>query len=159
MRTIQSPRSKLVSRMIDLRFFMVLQKGGKEWRYSNRMGQGRSCSYDCFLLLILVEKSVVKLWALESATLGWYEKVSTWGMKLKWFPFKLRSFWYIVYFILKLLSKANSFGYNLLDVSIQSVYLEISYLSTMELYTDLDLLLKFVCFFRKERLYIDRSND
>ena len=29
----------------------------------------------------------------------------------------------------------------------------------MESYTDLDLHLQFVCFFRNKRLYIDRSND
>ena len=29
----------------------------------------------------------------------------------------------------------------------------------MESYTDLDLYLQFVCFFRNERLYIDRSDD
>ena len=34
------------------------------------------------------------------------------------------------------LSKVNSFAYNLLDVFIGSVFLEISYFSTMESYTD-----------------------
>ena len=34
-------------------------------------------------------------------------------------------FWVNSLFILELLSKENSFAYNLLDVSIQSVYLEI----------------------------------
>ena len=43
-------------------------------------------------------------------------KGDTWGMKLKVFPFELRNFWCIVYFILELLSKLNSFEYNLLDV-------------------------------------------
>ena len=51
-------------------------------------------------------------------------------MKLKVFPLELRNYWYIVYFILQLLSKLNSFAYNLLDV-ISSVYLEISYFSTI----------------------------
>ena len=50
------------------------------------------------------------------------------------------------------LSKLNSFAYNLFD-------LEISFFSTMESYIDLDLHLQFVCFFRNERLYIDRPND
>ena len=63
----------------------------------------------------------------------------------------------IVYFVHEGSSKVNSFAYNLLDVSI-SVYLKISYFSTMESYTDLDLLLQFVRFFRNKRLYIDRSN-
>ena len=45
-------------------------------------------------------------------------KNNTWKMKVKVFPFELRSFWNIVYFILELLSKLNSFAYNLLDVSI-----------------------------------------
>ena len=56
-------------------------------------------------------------------------------------------------------SKVNSFTYNLLNVSIQSVYLEISYFSMIESYTDLDLHLQFVCLFHNERLYIDCSND
>ena len=29
----------------------------------------------------------------------------------------------------------------------------------MESYTNIDLYLQFVCFFHKERLYIDKSND
>ena len=80
------------------------------------------------------------------------------GMKLKVYPFELRNFWETVYFILELLSKLNSYAYNLLDVSI-SVYLEISYFSLVKSFFDLDLLLQFVCFFRNERLDMDRSND
>ena len=42
-------------------FVWFLQRGGKEWRNSNRIGEG--CWYSCgyFLPLILVEKSVVQL--------------------------------------------------------------------------------------------------
>ena len=42
-------------------FIWFLQRGGKEWRNSNRIGEG--CWYSCgyFLPLILVEKSVVQL--------------------------------------------------------------------------------------------------
>ena len=80
-------------------------------------------------------------------------------MKVKVFPFELHNFWYVVYFILELLSKLNSLAHNLFDVSIWFVYLEISCFSTMESYTDLDLHLQFACFFRNKRLYIDRSND
>ena len=38
-------------------------------------------------------------------------------MKLKVFPFELRNFWKIAYFILELLSKVNSFAHNLLGES------------------------------------------
>ena len=38
-------------------------------------------------------------------------------MELKLYPLELRNFWLIVYFILELLSKSNSFAYNLLDAS------------------------------------------
>ena len=41
----------------------------------------------------------------------------------------------------------------------RSVYLEIRFFSTMESYTNLDLHVHFVWLFRKERFYIDRSND
>ena len=96
---------------------------------------------------------------ISEAVQGLYEKSHTLGMKRKVFPFKLCNFWQIVYLILELLSKNNSFAYNLFDVSIQSVYLEISYFSTMETYTGLDLHLQYVYFFRNERLYTDTSND
>ena len=90
-------------------FLWFLQKRGEEWRTSNRMGQGCWCS------------CAIKLRHSEVAIQGWYEKKLTWGMKLKVFAIELRNFWYIIYFILELLSKLNYFAYNLLDVSIQSV--------------------------------------
>ena len=38
-------------------------------------------------------------------------------MKLKVLPFELRNFCQIIYFIADLLSKVNSFAYNLFDVN------------------------------------------
>ena len=43
---------------------------------------------------------------------------NTRGMKLRTFTLESRNFWYIVYFVLELLSKLNSFAYNLHDLSI-----------------------------------------
>ena len=92
-------------------------------------------------------------------------KLQCWGdmkitfMKNETKNISIRMMQYLVYFILEFLSKVNSFAYNLLDESIYSVYLEISYFSRVESYTDLELHLQFVCFFCNEHLYIDRSND
>ena len=61
--------------------------------------------------------------------------------------------------MLELLSKLNSFAYNLIDVSVYSVDLKISYFSTMESDTNLDLHLQFDRFFCNERPYIDSSYD
>ena len=112
----------------------------------------------CFLPLILVEISVVKLRGSEAAVLGRYEKKTYMRSETKSFYVWVMQFLVNSLFYSRT-SKVNSFTYNLLNVSIQSVYLEISYFSMIESYTDLDLHLQFVCLFHNKRLYIDCSND
>ena len=62
-------------------FLLFLQRGGEEWRNSNRMGEGCWCSCGYFLPLILVEKSLVKLRPSNTTIQVRHEKWHTWRMK------------------------------------------------------------------------------